>query len=88
MWWRGQGRGRSRFSPAVANGLGKEAQVLVDLQAVLQPQDLLLIVLENGQGIAEYHLGGKVGTQVGQREPGQGVPRGRRIHTPRQCERP
>lgn len=63
-WW-GGGRatdgGRSGFSLAIANGLGEEAQVLVDFQAILQPQDLLLVVLENGQGIAEQHLWGKVG---------------------------
>lgn len=65
-----QGGGRGGLSLAVANGLGEEAQVLVDLQAVLQSQDLLLVVLENGQGIAEYHLGGEVGAQVGHRDRG------------------
>lgn len=57
--------GQNGFSLAVANGLGEEAQVLVDLQAILQSQDLLLVVLENGQGIAEYHLGGKWGLRWG-----------------------
>lgn len=66
----GAGWPRSAFSPTVANGLGEEAQVLVDLQAILQPQDLLLVVLEDGQGIAEHHLGGKVGARRGHREPG------------------
>lgn len=53
-------------SPAVADSLGEETQVLVDLQAVLQPQDLLLIVLEDGQSISEHHLqhsGGSAGVQ-------------------------
>lgn len=68
------------FSPVVANGLGEETQVLVDLQAVSQPQDLFLVVLENGQGIAKHHLGGKVGAQVG-----QAIPRGR-THTPGSVE--
>lgn len=50
-------------SPAVADGLGEETQVLVDLQAVLESQDCFLIVLEDGQSISEHHLG-RSGVQV------------------------
>lgn len=66
---RGPSRGRCfpGFSPTVADGLGEEAQVLVDLQAVLQPQDLLLIVLEDGQGIAEHHLQVSTASALGTR---------------------
>lgn len=53
-------------SPAVADGLGEETQVLVDLQAVLELQDRFLIVLEDGQSISEHHLGHS-GVQVGYR---------------------
>lgn len=51
-WSRGAGS-----LPAVADGLGEETQVLVDLQAVLESKDCFLIVLEDGQSISEHHLG-------------------------------
>lgn len=44
------------LSPAVRDGLGEEAQVLVDLHAVMNLQDVLLFVLEQSQGIPKYHL--------------------------------
>lgn len=40
--------GGAGSSPAVADGLGEETQVLIDLQAVLESQDRFLIVLEDG----------------------------------------
>lgn len=52
--WGSRGAGSS---PAVADGLSEETQVLVDLQAVLQSKDCFLIVLEDGQSISEHHLG-------------------------------
>lgn len=52
-------------SPAVADGLGEETQVLVDLQAVLESKDCFLIVLEDGQSVSEHHLGHSRGFRWG-----------------------
>lgn len=42
--------------PAVRDGLSEETQVLVDLHAVLDLQDVILFVLEESQSIPEDHL--------------------------------
>lgn len=42
--------------PGVADSLGEEAQVLVDLHGVVDLQDLILLVLEQSQSVTEHHL--------------------------------
>lgn len=42
--------------PAIRDGFGEEAQVLVDLHAVVDLQDVILFVLEESQSVPEDHL--------------------------------
>lgn len=49
--------------PAVRDGLGEEAQVLVDLHTVVDLQDVVLFVFEESQSVPEDHLQHKT-TQV------------------------
>lgn len=46
----------SEFLPAVRDGLGEEAQVMVDLHAVLDLQEVVLFVFEESQSVPEDHL--------------------------------
>lgn len=42
--------------PAVRDGLSEEPQILIDLHAVLDLQDVILFVLEESQCVPEDHL--------------------------------
>ncbi len=53
--------------PAVRDGLGEEAQVLVDLHAVMDLQDVVLFVFEESQSVPEDHLQHKT-TQMSQEQ--------------------
>lgn len=44
--------------PAIRDHPREEAQVLVDLHTVMDSEDFLLVVLENGKSVAKNHLGG------------------------------
>lgn len=51
------------YPPAVRDGFGEEAQVLVDLCAVLDLQNVFLFVFEQGQGISEDYLQPELGSK-------------------------
>lgn len=46
-WW---------LLPAVSHSPGEEAQEVVEVRGVVQPQQLRLLVLEQRQGVPEDHL--------------------------------
>lgn len=42
--------------PAITDGFSEETQVLVDLHAVVDLQDVILFVFEESQSVPEDHL--------------------------------
>lgn len=46
-------------SPGVTDGLGEEAQILVEIHSAVDLQDVVFFVLEESQGVPEDHLGSK-----------------------------
>lgn len=46
--------------PAIGDSLGEDAQVLVDLHAVVDLQDIILFILEESQRVPEDHLNTQV----------------------------